>query len=101
GFSALVPIALCLAWFAARGGLSALCWTLFEFAPGYTALSWTDTPAGSLLHRSMTDAFFGLSSLLAMGTIAAASIHPRAERERDGLLLVLGVLAFQFIGITI
>jgi hypothetical protein len=36
-----------------------------------------------------------------MGTIAVAAIHPRALREREGLLLILGVLSFQFVGIAI
>lgn len=101
GFASLVPIVLCGLWFAGKGGFPALSWTLSEFAPGYTALSWVGRSAGAMFFRSMSEAFFGLSSLLAMGTIAAASIHPRARREREGLLFILGVLAFQFVGITI
>lgn len=101
GLGSLVPIALCGLWFFLKGGYSALSWTLFEFAPGYTALSWVKQTAGGMFYQSLSEAFFGLSSLLAMGTIAAASIHPRARREREGLLFILGVLAFQFVGITI
>lgn len=101
GLSSLIPILLCGLWFEKMGGFAAFSWTLFEFAPGYTALSWAARSAESMFFQSMSEAFFSLSSLLAMGTIAAASIHPRARREREGLLFILGVLAFQFVGITI
>lgn len=101
GFASLAPIALCGLWFKVHGGWPALSWTLFEFAPGYTALGWVRRSAEALFFRSMSEGFFGLSSLLALGTVAAAAIHPRAEREREGLLLLLGLLAFQFIGITV
>lgn len=101
GFASLLPIVLCVLWFRAKGGWPALSWTLFEFAPGYTALGWGKHSAGAMFFRSMSEGFFGLSSLLALGTIACASIHPRASREREALLLILGVLAFQLIGITV
>ncbi len=47
GFASLVPILLCGLWFRAKGGWPALSWTLFEFAPGYTALSWANRSAAS------------------------------------------------------
>ncbi len=101
GFASLVPIiALCL-WFWSRGGWPALSWTLFEFAPGYTALSWVNRSAAGMAFHGMNEAFFGLSSLLALGTLAALTIHPRANKERSGFSLLLGILAFQLIGITI
>lgn len=101
GLSSLLPVLACVAWFVTRGGWTALTSALFEFAPAYAALGFEQSDASSMFYESMTQGFFGLSSLLAMGTIAAASIHPRAEREREGLMLLLGVLAFHFVGITI
>ena len=101
GAASALPILACIAWFSAAGAWSALHWTLFEFAPGYTALGWRGHQAGSVFFQSMSESFFGLSSLIAFGTIAAAAIHPRAEREREGFLLILGVLAFQLIGVTL
>ena len=101
GLASVIPIFSCWLWFSSRGGYSALAWTLFEFAPGYTALSWKGHEAGSMFFRTISEAFFGLSSLLALGTVALASIHPRANREREALLLLLGLLGFQFVGIAI
>jgi len=101
GLASLIPILTCFAWFWAKGGWPALSWTLFEFAPGYTALSWVRREAGSMFFHALSEGFFGLSSLLALGTIACAAIHPRANREREGLALILFVLAFQLVGITI
>lgn len=101
GLPSLVPILATCFWFYSKGGWPAFSWTLFEFAPGYTALSWQDRSASEMFFQSMSEGFFGLSSLLAMGTIAAAAIHPRANREREGFLFILGVLSFQFVGIAL
>lgn len=101
GVGSLAPLLGTLIWFQISGGLPALSWTLFEFAPGYTKLSWAGREASGMFFHALSLGFFGLSSLLAMGTVAALSIHPRAPREREAFLLILGVLAFQMIGITV
>ncbi len=101
GAASLLPILGVWAWFSGVGGWPALSWTLFEFAPGYTKLSWVNREAEEMFFQALEEGFFGLSSLLAMGTVAALSIHPRAQREREGFVLILGVLAFQVVGITV
>jgi hypothetical protein len=101
GVSSVAVVGACAAWFAAHGAWASLSSALFDFAPGYTKLSWQNQEAASLFYHSMTEGFFELSSLLALGTVAAAAIHPRAEREREGFMLLFGVLAFQLVGITI
>lgn len=101
GLASSLPIFATFFWFWKGGAWPALRWTLFEFAPGYTRLSWENQSASGMFFHSMSEGFFGLSSLLAFGVVAAASIHPRAEREREGFLLILGILAFHFVGIAV
>lgn len=101
GLASLIPILITGAWFWYKGGWPALSWTLFEFAPGYTELSWVNRSAGGMFFLALSEGFFGYSSLLAFGVVAAASIHPRAQGEREAFMLILGVLAFQFVGIAI
>ena len=100
GASALLPIVLCGAWFAARGAWPALRWTLAEFTPGYTALGWKDRQAAGMLYYALEEAFFKFSALAAAGMISMAAITPLHGREREGTFLVLGILAIQIAGVA-
>src|SRR5450755_2076857 len=100
GASALVPIALCAAWFLVRGAWPALHWTLAEFTPGYTTLGWEGRQAATMLYYSLEEAFFKFSALAAAGVLAMATITPLHSREREGSFLVLGVVAMQLAGVA-
>jgi hypothetical protein len=96
----LVPIALVLLWFWARGGLSALVWTMKDFTPGYTALGWEGQRAPAMFYYALLESFFKFSALAAAGLIAAISTTPMHLREREGVFLVLGVIAVHVTGIA-
>jgi hypothetical protein len=96
----LVPMALVLLWFWARGGLSALVWTMKDFTPGYTALGWEGQRAPAMFYYALLEAFFKFSALAAAGLIAAISTTPMHLREREGVFLVLGVIAVHVTGIA-
>jgi hypothetical protein len=98
--AALSVIALCAAWFALRGGWPALRWTLGEFTPGYTSLSWEGQRAPGMLYYATEEAFFKFSALAAAGVLAAATISPIHGREREGLFLLLGIIALHITGIA-
>lgn len=100
GVGMLAPIALCALFFAVSGGWSALVWTLGEFTPGYTALGWEDRRAAEMLYYALEEAFFKFSALAAAGVIAAAAISPMHLREREGIFIVLGVIALHVTGIA-
>jgi hypothetical protein len=100
GVGAALPILLCGAWFVARGAWPALHWTLGEFTPGYTALSWQGREAAKMLYYALEEAFFRFSALAAAGVFAMASIAPIHSREREGVFLVLGVIAMQLAGVA-
>lgn len=95
-----VPLIACLGWFAAKGAFSDLYWTLGEFTPGYTTLSWEGRRASDMLYYAIEEAFFGFSALAAAGVIAAIAISPLFSREREGLFLILGVIAMHVAGIA-
>jgi hypothetical protein len=96
----VLPIALTLLWFWARGGLSALVWTMKDFTPGYTALGWEGQRAPAMFYYALLEAFFKFSALAAAGLIAAISTTPMHLREREGVFLVLGVIAVHVTGIA-
>lgn len=98
--SAALIVALCLSWFALRGGWPALWWTLGEFTPGYTSLSWEGQRAPGMLYYAAEEAFFKFSALAAAGVIAAATISPIHGREREGMFLLLGIIALHITGIA-
>ena len=87
-------------WFAARGGWEALVWTMRDFTPGYTALSWEGRRAPEMFYHALLEAFFKFSALGTAGVIAAITISPMHHREREGLFLVLGVIALHITGIA-
>ncbi len=98
GFAA--PLALVLAWIAARGAWSDFWWTFHDFVPGYTQLNWSGAHAPAMLYYALEEAFFRFSALSAFGVVAAIAMSPIHAREREGIFLVLGIIAIQLTGIT-
>jgi hypothetical protein len=98
GLGAMIPIVVVGAWFWSKGAWDDLAWTLFEFTPGYTKLGWTDNAAAGF-YRAVENALTRHSALFALGLVAAGFGGPISTREREGLGLVLGVLAVQLAGI--
>jgi hypothetical protein len=95
-----LPIALVLLWIAARGAWPAFWWTFHDFVPGYTKLNWADAHAPGMLYYAIQEAFVKFSALSAFGVVAAVSMAPIFAREREGIYLVLGIVAIQITGIV-
>jgi hypothetical protein len=100
GVGSVLPVLATLGWFWAHDGLQAMWWTLGKFTPGYTSLGWVGRDAPEMLYYALEEAFFGFSALAAAGVIAAVSITPMHGREREGIFLVLGVIALHVTGIA-
>jgi hypothetical protein len=106
GYTALLgagfalPLLLTLGWLGARGAWPAFYWTFHDFVPGYTKLNWNDAHAPSMLYYALTEAFVKFSALSAFGVIAAVAMSPIHAREREGIFLVLGIVAIHLTGIT-
>ncbi|HYJ07351.1 MAG TPA: glycosyltransferase family 39 protein, partial [Polyangiaceae bacterium] len=100
GLGFALPIALVLTWLAVGGAWPAFYWTFHDFVPGYTKLNWSDAHAPSMLYHALIEAFVKFSALSAFGVVAAIAISPIHAREREGIFLVLGVVAIHLTGIT-
>ena len=100
GAASLIPILAVAAWFWLNGAWGALAWTLFEFTPGYTALGWEGRSAPPMLWWGFTQCFFRYGALAPAALFAALLMRPIHSREREGLLLVLGVIAMHITGIA-
>ncbi len=98
--ASLCPIALAALWFVARGAWPALSWTLFEFTPGYTALGTEGRSAARGFYWAFEEAFFKFSALAPAGVLAALLLPTLHPREREVVLVVLGVIAVQLVGVT-
>ncbi len=73
----------------ARGAYAEMYWTLGEFTPGYTALSWEGRRAADMLYHAIEEAFFKFSALSAAGVVAAVAMRPLFTRERELLFVLL------------
>lgn len=100
GVGFATPIALVLLWIAMRGAWPEFLWTFRDFVPGYTRLNWADAHAPGMLYYAILEAFTKFSALSAFGVIAAIAMTPLHVREREGIYLVLGVIAIQVTGIV-
>jgi Dolichyl-phosphate-mannose-protein mannosyltransferase len=99
GFAA--PLLLVLLWLWARGALAAFVWTFRDFVPGYTKLNWAEAHASAWVYYALQEAFIKFSALSAFGVVAAIAMTPIHAREREGIYLVLGIIAIQITGIVL
>ncbi len=100
GLGFALPLLLCLLWFWAKGGLGELYWTLGRFTPGYTTIGWEGRRASDMLYHAIEEAFFKFSALAAAGLIAAISMTPLHQRERETLFLLVGIITMHVAGIA-
>lgn len=100
GCGAALPVLTCAAWFWTRGAWPALAWTLFEFTPNYTRLGWSGDAAGAFYQATLAT-FTRFSAVIAVGAFTAGIAAPVSSREREGLALILGVVALHVTGIAL
>ncbi len=99
GLASLVPLLVIVLWFKVAGAWDDFAWTFFEFTPGYTAL-YGYFSATEAFYYSLHELFFRFTPLAAVGVIAAITMRPLHGREREGILLLLGVCAINVAGIA-
>jgi hypothetical protein len=100
GAGSVMPIALCVAWYAARNAFGDLYDAIFVFAPHYTKLSWEGASVMGALYLAFEEWFVDLSAPTAAGVLAALLLPPAATREREGVFHVLAVIAMQLVGVA-
>jgi hypothetical protein len=94
-----LPIALCLAWFFARGALRDLWEVLFVFTPHYTKLSWEGETLSGMAYWGFTEWLCSYSSVPTLGLFLTLGLGA-APRERPGAAVLLGIIAMHLVGVT-
>lgn len=97
----VIPFALCLAWFAAKGALDALHETLFVFTPHYTKLGWKDRHVFGLLYQAFAQWLVSFCSLMSVGLLIGLAAHRQAYKGRREVILLLGIIAMQLLGVAL
>lgn len=98
--ASLSILGLVASWFVARGAWTDLAWTLFEFTPGYTQLSWDGASTLPRLYYATMELAWKFSAFPIAGALLALGMKPLHGREREGLSLVVGVMAIQLVGVV-
>jgi len=95
----LVPWAALLLWLGSVGAASDLGRALsaYQFE---NASVWVEQSAPYLVYQALQEALFEQSALVAAGVIAAVAVHPRALREKQGLLLLASILTLDLAGVA-
>lgn len=94
-----IPIALCIAWFAARGALGDLYRVLFVFTPHYTALGWHGATVTGMSYYAFTEWLQQYGSVPTVGLLLALGFGV-GTKERPLVLLALGIVAIHLVGVA-
>ena len=98
---AVVVLALCLAYFSAKGALHDLYQTLFVFTPHYTKLSFEKKWLNAYVYFTIQHFLVEYSSFICVGVLTFLVLPKVADREREGLLHLTGVVALQLFGVAL
>lgn len=98
---AVAVLSLCLAYFAAKGALHDLYQTLFVFTPHYTKLSFEKKWLNAYVYFTIQHFLVEYSSYICVGVLTFLVLPKMADREREGLLHLTGVLALQLFGVAL
>jgi hypothetical protein len=96
----LLPVAVTLAWFAAKGALASLHEALFLFAPRYTALNLAEPGFLELVVRTAEPLLrFGTPELI--GLVALFALPRLADSERRMGVHVVAIVGLLLIGVGV
>jgi hypothetical protein len=92
------PIALTLAWFAAKGALGDLHQVLFVFTPYYTKISWEGQSLMIMSYHGFLEWLTAYSSALFGGMVLLAVFRPE-KRAHAALAVLFGCIAVHLAGV--
>lgn len=96
----LLPVAVTVAWFAAKGALVSLCEALFLFAPRYTALNLAEPGFFELVVRT-AEPLLRFATPELVGLVALFALPRLADSERRLGAHVLAVVGLLLIGVGV
>jgi hypothetical protein len=98
---AAAPLVVTASYFASSGAMSELYDALVVFAPRYTALSWDANGFTLLLLQAITSWATGFSVFNIAGLVFLALLPAQGQREREGALHMVGVIAILLVGVAL
>ncbi|MFO0550045.1 MAG: glycosyltransferase family 39 protein [Polyangiaceae bacterium] len=99
GVGGVLPVALTLAWFKAKGGLGDLHEVLFVFTPYYTKISWENASVLPMAWYGLSEWLVTYSSALLTGLVALALLRPD-RRAWGAAATLLGCIFVHIAGIV-
>ncbi len=93
------PVAVTLAWFAAKGALADLHQVLFVFTPYYTKISWEQQSVMIMSYHGFLEWLTGYSSALFGGMVLLAIFRPD-KRAHAALAVLFGCIAVHLAGVV-
>ena len=97
----LAPVALTLAYFAAKGALADLYDVFIVFTPGYSMLGFDAVRFPTLLGRSLWEWLFRYTPILAVALVPLLFMRPAHAREREGMAHIFGTIFFSLVGVAL
>lgn len=94
----VLPFALCIGWFAARGAAGDMHEVLLVFTPHYTKLSWVDRSLSSMVWTGVSEWLTYYSSLVLGGLVLLVALRP-TKTELPGVLVLISVIGIQLVGV--
>jgi len=95
----VLPVALIVVWFAAKGALGDLHQVLFVFTPHYTKISWEKASVMSMTYYGLVEWLTTYSSALLTGLVCLVVMRPTKD-ELPKVLLLLGCIFVHIAGIV-
>jgi hypothetical protein len=96
----VTPVALTLAYFAAKGALGDVYSVFMEFTPGYAMLGANAAPFPARLGRSLGEWLFRYTPVLVVALVPLLFLRPLHAREREGIAHVFGTILIALAGVA-
>lgn len=97
----LLPVALTWSYFVGKGAWGDLYQTLFVFTPNYTKLGYRSEWLIGFIFLAVEQWTFTFSAFNVFGLALLLGLPRLDERERLGAAHVMGVVAFQLVGVAL
>lgn len=101
GLGGVLMVGSFILWFVVKGAWNDLYRTLFVFVPEYTKLGSNDAAFAGLVYLAIVEWLTTFSSANLAGLVAVTTLGPRADREVEGILHVLGIVGIQLVGVAL
>jgi 4-amino-4-deoxy-L-arabinose transferase-like glycosyltransferase len=101
GAGTVLSLLMCAVYFKARGAWGDLYQTLFVFAPGYGSTTWSAEWWPNYLYYAFEYFSVAGAGPLFIGMALALGLPRTDTRERNGLLLISGIVFLHLVGIAI